>query len=332
MADHPDLTFFCELPADELRKLFSNSIIIKQLRQLNANISMGLQDFSPMRAEIVKKLTRGGIPVTAWLLLPREQGYWTNLDTVAATARRYSEFKRWTVENDLSWAAVGLDLEPSLDRMGLFTSNWKKHLIDLLKRFFQVQHFRTLTADLRALVNQIRVDGFAVETYNFPLVIDERKASSEVLTRLLGTPPLDSDREVLMLYTSFFETSGEAILWSYAAQAGAIGLGSTGGGVDLEGGEPLRSMSWVDLRRDLLIAKEYSLNLYIFSLEGCTENGYLERLLDLDWNGKVSRPVKEITKVNLFRNLGQGALWTLSHPLPLLAGALTLILLPRQKR
>lgn len=332
MTDHPDLTFFCELPADDLRKLFSNAVVIKQLRQLNANISMGLLDFSPTRAEVVKKLTRAGIPVTAWLLLPKDQGYWTSLDTVAATARCYGDFKRWTEENYLSWAAVGLDLEPSLERMGVFTSNWKKHFPELVKRLFQVQHFRSLTADLRALVNQIRVDGFAVETYNLPLVVEERKASSEVITRLLGTPPLNSDREVLMLYTSFFKTGGDAILWSYASQAGGIGLGSTGGGVDLEGGEPMRSMRWVDLRRDLLIAHEFSQNLYVFSLEGCVENGYLDRLLDLDWNAKITRPVYEINKVNLLRKLGQGALWTLSHPLPILAGALIAMLFLTRKR
>jgi hypothetical protein len=63
----PSLTFFCELESPELDKLLSSQALISQLRRMNANISMGIHDFSPERAKAVKKLTHSGIPVTAWL-------------------------------------------------------------------------------------------------------------------------------------------------------------------------------------------------------------------------------------------------------------------------
>jgi len=331
MPGRPDLTFFCELPIAELKSLFASTALIKKLRDLNANVSMGMQDFSPSRAEIMKKLTHAGIPVTAWLLLPKDEGYWTNLDTISATARVYGKFKQWSKENDLHWAAIGLDIEPSLQRMELLSHKWKSQVFYTLKRLFRGSYYRKAHSDLNSLINLIRSDGYAVETYNFPIVIEERNASSEILARALGTPALDADREVLMLYSSFFDHDGDAILKSYARDAQGIGLGSTGGGVELEDGQPLRSMRWIDLRRDLLIAKEFSDHLYIFSLEGCVQNEYLDRLLDFDWNTTIKVEPSAVAKVNVIRKLGQGLLWMLSHPEPILLLSFLMILFAQKE-
>jgi hypothetical protein len=311
----PKLTFFCELPGEDLKKLFSTPGLIKQLQTLNANISMGIKDFSSERSSIVKQLTRSGIPVTAWLLLPEEKGYWTSLDTVSETVKCYCQFKEWTVQNRLHWAAVGLDIEPRKDRMELFGKHWYKSVPSLISRLFRTQKYSRLENDLRALINIIRSDGFAVETYNFPFSIDEKRADSRILTKALGTPPLDSDREVLMLYSSFFPSIGDAVLWSYAHQAEGIGIGSTGGGVELKSGEPLATLSWNDLRKDLLIAKSFSPNIYIFSLEGCVANDYLDRIIKLDWNGFIQIPEKKGKMISSLRSILQTFLWILSHPL-----------------
>ena len=318
MQKAPKLTFFCELPAEDLKKLFSTPGLIKQLQLLNANISMGVKDFSSERAAIVKQLTRSGIPVTAWLLLPEDKGYWTSLDTVSETVKTYYQFKAWTNQNKLHWAAVGLDIEPSKDRMQIFGKNWYKSIPSLLYRISLTQKYSRLENDLRAIINNIRNDGFAVETYNFPFIIDEKRADSRVLAKALGTPPLDSDREVLMLYSSFFPSIGDAVLWSYAHQAEGIGIGSTGGGVELENGEQLGSLSWNDLRRDLLIARSFSHNLYIFSLEGCVANNYLERIINLDWDGFVHIPNHKGKLISSLRTIIQSFLWIISHPLYIL--------------
>ena len=324
MEKKPNITFFCEMPADELKELFTNNQVIRQLLQLNANVSLGLLDFSSDRASVVKKLTRAGIPVTAWLLLPKEQGYWTSLDTVSETVHCYRNIKVWTEKNGLNWAAVGLDIEPRLDRMKLFGKNWTYEIPDLIKRLFLTNKYQKQENDLRALVNQIRADGYPVETYNFPFVIEERKADSNILSKLLGTPDLEADREVLMLYSSFFTKNGDAILWSYAHQAQGIGLGSTGGGVELDGGEPLREMRWIDLRRDLLIAQEFTQHIYIFSLEGCMRNNYLERLINFDWSGPIELPKQSGQKITLLRKILQAFLWIFSHPVEIFLSLITL--------
>ena len=332
MAKEPNLTFFCELPAEQLKTLFADNQLIKQLQQLRANISLGLLDLTPERAAVTKKLVRAGIPVTAWLLLPKEKGYWTSLDTVVATSQCYADFKIWTAKNNLTWAAVGLDIEPRLERMKLLGKAWKDGLPDLIRRLFSVRKYKKRESDLRALINQIRCDGFPVETYNFPFVVEERKAESDLFSRILGTPALEADREVLMLYSSFFDKNGDAILWSYAHQAQGIGLGSTGGGVELGDGAPLREMRWVDLRRDLLIANTFTPHIYVFSLEGCVKNRYLDRLTSFDWNAPISQPVRDGNKVTVLRKVLQALLWLFSHPFEVILGGLVLHALFKKKK
>ncbi len=66
---------------------------------------------------VVRQLNEAGIPVTAWLLLPKEQGYWFNLDNIPQAIARYADFKAWTEENALQWAGVGIDIEPDFNEL-----------------------------------------------------------------------------------------------------------------------------------------------------------------------------------------------------------------------
>ncbi|MDP3449893.1 MAG: hypothetical protein Q8R87_04890, partial [Anaerolineaceae bacterium] len=268
----------------------------------------------------VKKLNRAKIPVTAWILLEKDQGYWTSLDTIEETAIQYNLFKVWKAKYKLEFAAVGLDIEPELNTISALSTNPWNHAPILAKRFISNQNYYEKLATARALIQSIRADGFAVETYQFPTVVDERKAKSTVLAKSLGIPPLSADREVLMLYASFFPSFSDSILWSYARQCQAVGVGSTGGGVEIDGMPPLKTMRWIDLKRDLLLASKAVDNIYIFSLEGCVMNNYMDRLLDLDWSTRVIPPERSAMGISLIRKVGQGVLWTLSHPLEVVLG------------
>lgn len=316
----PVLTFFCELESAPLSELFSGNKLINMINKLDANLSLGLLDLSSERAEVVKKLNKAKIPVTAWLLLDKELGYWTSLDTIEETAIQYYLFKTWKTKYKLDFAAVGLDIEPKLETVSALGKNPLNHAPILAKRFISNQDYYEKLATAKALIQTIRSDGYAVETYQFPTVVDERIAKSSVLAKTLGIPPLSGDREVLMLYTSFFPAFDDSILWSYARQSQAVAVGSTGGGVEIEGVPPLNTMRWIDLKRDLLLASKAVDNIYIFSLEGCVMNNYMDRLLDLDWSTQVIPPERSAMGISLIRKVGQGVLWTLSHPLEVLLG------------
>jgi hypothetical protein len=328
----PDLTFFCELEPAPLLDLFSKPEVIHQLKSLQANISLGLLDLSVERARVVRKLNQEGIPVTAWLLLPKEQGYWFNLENAQTAINRYSAFKLWSAENDLHWKKIGLDIEPDIRLIQETLRNGLAGAKKMLSKLLGSRRVREAVCDYRALVSQMRLDGYFVESYQLPFIIDERKANSIILQRLGGLVDLEVDCEVLMLYTSFLRPYGAGILWEYAREGGGVGVGNTGGGVKMEGFKEPQYLQWTEIRRDLLLARQHTENIYLFSLEGCVLHGFMEKLVHFDWNQNELIPVHQARQVGRVRKLAQGMLWAISHPIPVLAATIGIFWLFRKIR
>jgi hypothetical protein len=307
----PKVTFFCELDKDDLDQLMSEKVITG-LKDMHASLSLGLPDLSPERAEVVLRLNQAGVPLTAWLLLPKADGYWMNLRNAPQAFQRYFEFKEWTRKDNLKWKRIGLDIEPKVSEFAdLIQRNWRALPLYFMRMFGRLEYRRGLAA-YRRLVSQIRADGFPVESYQLPLIQDERKASSFVLQRVFGILDLPVDREVWMLYTSFVRPHGAGMLASYAGESQAIALGSTGGGVDLGFGE-MKPLSWEEFSRDLRLAWYYRNDIYIFSLEGCIQQGFFEKLTQFSWDYPVILPEASQQRVEGWRRSLQSLLWFLSH-------------------
>jgi len=313
-----ELTFFCELRADALKKLFEDRFVFDDLKTLNAGISLGILDFSPERAKVVQNLNRLCIPVTAWLLLPEEQGYWFNLGNSAEATARYQAFKVWSEENKLEWAAVGLDIEADINEMKGFFDERGAIIEKAFKRLKDTRAYRDAKKAYEALVAQIHSDGYLVESYHFPLIVDDRDAGSTVLQRAAGLVDVAVDREVLMLYSSFFRPHGHSILWSYAQKAQAIGIGNTGGGIQAGALENVPYLTWEEFATDLRLARRSGKPIYVFSLEGCVKQGFLPRLVTFDWQAEVDLPTTAL--VSAGRSSLRGLLWILERPLVLMAG------------
>src|SRR5580704_798687 len=71
-AERPQLNFACQLETAALQSLFSDPDVIRDVRRLNAGITISLIDLSPGRAQVVRQLNSAGVPVSAWLALPSE--------------------------------------------------------------------------------------------------------------------------------------------------------------------------------------------------------------------------------------------------------------------
>lgn len=308
----PKLTFFCELDVASLQALFSNPAVIQALQALKAGVSLGIVDQEPARAEVVQRLNTAGIPVSAWLLLKVEQGYYAGLDNARQMQACYQEFQAWTAANELEWAAVGLDIEPDLRDIQAFEQNpWSMAPI-FLRRLLPRRGLSHAEAIYRRLVDKIRADGYRVESYQFPVIIDERKAGTTLLRRLTGLVDVTVDREVWMLYTRFSLNLGVGYLWNYAAEAQSIAVGSTGGGITPaeDGPQPL---DWDELSRDLRLAWHYTDSLYIFSLEGCVRQGFLERLKTFAWDVPIIFPEAQAEVFTAWRSALQSSLWLSRH-------------------
>ena len=316
----PELTFFCELEQEALQELFSDPGVIENFVALGASVSMGILDLSPERAEIVRQLNSAGIPLIGWLLLPKEEGYWFNLSNGPQAVARYMDFKVWTLENKLQWRGIGIDVEPDIREMEGLMQGRMAALYPIARRVLGSRALNDARATYWNLVYQMRMDGYRVDSYHFPFIIDERKAGASLLQRVAGLFDLPSDREVLMLYTSMIRPYGPGVLWSYAPEAESVGVGVTGGGVQMEGVGEIRPLDWVEFSRDLRLARRQTDDIHVFSLEGCVQQGFLERLGTFDWDGPVTLPLDQARKTNVVRKGLQGVLWVSAHPLLVLAG------------
>ena len=316
----PRLTFACELEPALLQALFSDPAVVTDLLALHAGVSLGILDHSAERAEVVRCLNQAGIPLVAWLLLPKDEGYWFGLDNAPQAAGCYAAFKAWSAEQGLRWSGIGVDIETDYGQMqALMTGRRREVLSHLLGRLLDNERLRRAQLAYGALLAQMRADGYTVESYQFPFIVDERAAGSTLVQRIFGIVDVPADREVLMLYSSFLGSAGPAFLWSYAADAGGAGVGSTGGGVE----SALPVLDWDGLARDLRLAYRRAPEVFVFSLEGCVRQGFLVRLGTFDWDAPLVAP-EGVEQVNAWRRALRAGLGASAHPWAVLGAALIL--------
>lgn len=320
-----EFSFFTELPSDQLETLFNDSSVTSNLSQLKASVRMGIIDFDTKRADVVRGLNNKGIPVVAWILLPEKDGYWFNMENGKAAIERYRELKKWTKENNLHWAGIGIDLEANMDDIVLMTNDFPAAVMRATGRLFSSARLDKARLDYKELVDLIKMDNYTLESYILPFLLDERAASTLSFQRATGILDLPTDTEIPMAYSSFYGPNGMAFIPVYGKGLKAIAIGSTGGGVKIEGmkGTP-PLLSWEDLQRDIVLASKVVSQLHIFSLEGCVEKGYLTKIKDIDYNQAPPDISSNIAQLEQTRSKFQKVLVVLNYPILL---TLTVILL-----
>ena len=316
----PRLIFFCELEPGPLQELFDDPTVLEALSALDAGVSLGILDLTSARAAVVRRLNQAAIPVVAWLLLPRDQGYWFHAGNAPLATARYEAFRAWTAEHGLQWAGVGLDIELDIQEAQWLLTDRRRLLPVIARRLFDLGRLHRAQREYCALVGRIRADGYRVDSYILPFILDERRVGSTLLQRVGGLVDVPADREVPMLYTSFLRPRGPGFLWSYGPEVQAIGVGSTGGGVTLEGMPRISPLSWEELARDLRLARRWTETIYVFSLEGCAQQGFLDRLRTFDWERPVEPPLRMARQVTRWRRALRAGLWLSAHPWAAFAG------------
>ena len=286
----------CDQGMSDMESWVRDSEVIAQLQQLHAGLAVEISDFSAERAQAVKKLNEDGIPLTAWLVMSREQGHYLNGFNAPEAEERFTHFEEWTRENGLKWGAVGLDIEPNFDQLRE-TGKHKGRLVWLLtKRFFDYGQVERGRAAYGALIRRIQAAGYPVETYQMPFMAEEREVHSTLLERLFGMVDVRGDDEVIMAYSSFNHAAGGAVPLMYGPLTQTLAVGVTLG--DKQAG--LTALSWEEFSRDLVVAAHFSRVVGVYSLEGCIRQGFLPRMLSLDWGQTVTIPADSIAAMEKF--------------------------------
>lgn len=309
----PKLGFACcDRSVEEAQSLFADSQVIADLKSLHAQVAVPTLDFTAERAGIVRTLNQAGIPVIAWILLPKKEGFYLNADNAPQAEARISALDAWTHEYGLEWAGVGLDIEPNFGELGRLKEHGWGLAPALMERSLDGSRIRRARMVYSALIRRIQSEGYSVQTYQMPFVVAERREHSTLLDRLLGTVDVRGNEDYLMLYTSFAPRRiGAGMIWELGPYSRAIAVGSTAG--DASPGSFGAPLNWQEFSRDLIVASHFTHVIGVYDLEGCVRQGFLGRLKTMDWSQTVTIPSSSIQRAGRLELALRSVLWIGSH-------------------
>jgi hypothetical protein len=320
----PDIGFACcDKGITAMQGLFADPAVLSALVQLHAGVAVEIADFSPQRAAVVRQLAQSGIPVTAWLVLAPEQGFYINAGNAPAAAERVAQFEQWTTGNHLRWAAVGLDIEPDFGQLAALKSHRWRLFTTLLSQALDSARIVRAQHTYASIIQGLQSHGFVVQTYLMPYVPAERGVHVNILDRMLGTVDVRGDREYLMVYTSYAHQVGAAMVWSLGRNQQGITVGVTDG--DGTPGTANGPLDWNEFSRDLIVASHYSRHIGVYNLEGCVRQGFLPGLLTMNWSQSVVIPAASVSHAERLRFVLRAALWTAAHLIWFITAAILLL-------
>ncbi len=319
----PEIGFACcDKDVGEMQSLFADRNVIASLKELHAEVAVAILDFAPERTAVVRRLNQAGIRVTAWIMLSKEEGYYLNADNSPAAMARIAAFEKWTAENGLKWAAVGLDIEPNFAELAALKTHRWHLIITLIRRSLDGKRIERARTEYSRLITELQSQGYAVQTYQMPYLPAERSVHSTLLDRLFGTVDVRGNQEYLMLYTNVARPIGAAMIWSLGRGAQSISVGSTDG--ETLPGVGSGPLDWNEFSRDLIVASHYSRQLGVYDLEGCVRQGFLPPLKSIDWSKSVVIPAESVRRAELLGLILRTVLWTSAHILYFISAALAL--------
>lgn len=325
MTQRMQLTYMCDMPAAELADFFDEALIahmgVHRLR-----VCLTMRDFSPLRAELVRRLNRARIAVVAWIVRDEHDSARDyRMHDAALVSERYREFLQWSTQHGLGWDAVGIDIEPDIRDAVRFGDQPSVDVNTLVRRIADRWHIDAATADYATVVTQMRADGFVVESYEIPFVRDDRVSGSTIARRLLGLPDLAADRTVIQLYSSNVRPYGPGLIATYAPEASSVLIGS----IATDGHN--RPLSESELLRDLgHVAACGVTHIYIADMQAVyAVPGLADVIVAQAWRNQTLPPTDEVHhQVSRMRAGVRALLWAGARPavlLPLLIPVLLLI-------
>lgn len=301
----------CEHGMPEAQSLLGDAAVVADLRSLGASVAIPIQDLSPERAALVRRLNQEEVPVVAWIVLPPEQGYYLTADNEPEAAARVAAFEQWTRAQGLHWVAVGLDIEPNFGELARLRTHRLKLFETLLARAVSGGRIERAQASYEELIRQIRAHGWPVQIYEMPFIPAERSVHSTLADQVLGTVDARGDEDYLMIYTSFARPVDGAMIWKLGKDAWGIVVGVTDGpGPAGVGQGPL---DWDEFSRDLIVASHFTRHIGVYDLEGCVQQGMLPRLLTMDWARTVTIPASSLQRAEWIGLGSRSVLWVLTN-------------------
>jgi len=187
---------------------------------LYLNVRYG-RDFGPVRPGVqgdalalVRKANSLGVPVSAWIVVPYEQGYWAYQGNAQAMMEAVKAWAEWKKANHLKFTSVSIDQEFSWKNLQAYIANVTSHDPEKLTSWMrtnidpsaQCSAFHTY----QELISWAHDHGIRINAAEAPMVADDLADGTLALQNALqiaGSSP-GYDQMYLMAYRSAVAQAG----------------------------------------------------------------------------------------------------------------------------
>jgi len=145
------------------------------LEERSWGIALAMIEINLETARIIKSINQyfPNLPVTAWIVLPDSEGYWTNQFNVPQTKKKVEDLKAWANRFDLSFDAIAFDLESPLELVKAFANHDIKKILHQLKQIRRLRHDHKLAgyqpeAEMENIVEGLRKENILTHSYEMP--------------------------------------------------------------------------------------------------------------------------------------------------------------------
>jgi hypothetical protein len=278
--------FTAWLDTPTLQRLFSQPGVIEQLAEYGAAVAMAIFAYDAPTAALVQHLSRAGVQVIAWLTPTSAADHSFHAQNYPQLLERYRGFYAWHTEYQLTIETLGIAIAPPAE-VQLETLITARAAVRRLWLAGDNVLYPAARAAYAEMVDDIRLDGFEVQVYQWPIIADDRRAGTTLLQRALEVVDLPADLDVLICASDLPLDKlggdlGGSLIASYGPSADALWVSAIGLGSKA-------------LRRDLLLAAQHTDIIYIDSLDVCVQRGLLTAIFALDWQARVRpEPLRRI--------------------------------------
>jgi hypothetical protein len=183
-------------------------------------------------AGLVRDAAAADVGVRAWVLLDEADGYWPNEHNIPAMRAAALAFADWRDAEALPIEWIVFDLEMSLARTraiaDVIETDGTVAALDAIKAGRDPAAFATHTAEMTALVDELRARALRVAAVTYPMVLDDAVDGDDDIADAFDVPVTGPawDEVSFMVYQSLiYDLSGSwhgpDVVHSYAATARA---------------------------------------------------------------------------------------------------------------
>jgi hypothetical protein len=242
---------------------------------------------SPALASLLAAASARGAGARAWIVLPKDAGYWpgeTNLDAFGAAV---DDFLAWVSAAKLPVGWITFDLEPdwaytqAMAKIMADTTNPHRidDLIALVKTHVDAAGFAAAQAKLAAIVGRVHAAGLRAHAVTYPMVLDGMKKGNTFLEDGFDIPVsgIPWDEVSFMVYRSTWQAFSATqlssdLFYSYGVDARAFFGDAAGVDFGVVGADPTTGAAgYTDpsvLASDVAAARAAGVTrLHLYSLE-----------------------------------------------------------------